>query len=81
MTEEQHQSNQAILRNMATDLIEQYFLPTVSTVRQLHSKLKVYVIQGTFKLSMDENLIEKTLKALQAQTIDETLLDELQTKV
>ncbi|CAF1006302.1 unnamed protein product [Adineta ricciae] len=64
MTEEQHQSNQAILRNMATDLIEQYFLPT-----------------GTFKLPMDENLIQKTLKALQAQTIDETLLDELQTKV
>jgi len=30
---------------------------------------------------MDENLINKTLKILNTETIDETLLDELQTKV
>jgi hypothetical protein len=30
---------------------------------------------------MDENLIEKTLKILHTETIDETLLDELQAKV
>ncbi|CAF3638893.1 unnamed protein product [Adineta steineri] len=64
LTDEQRQTNQEILRNMANDLIEQYFLPT-----------------GTFKLPIDENLINKTLKVLQTETIDETLLDELQTKV
>ncbi|CAF2367357.1 unnamed protein product [Rotaria sp. Silwood2] len=63
-TYEQQQANKEILRNMAKDLIEQYFLST-----------------GTFKLSMDENLIKKTLKTLNSETIDETLLDELQTKV
>jgi hypothetical protein len=30
---------------------------------------------------MDGNLIEKTLKRLKVESIDETLLDELQTKV
>ena len=30
---------------------------------------------------MDENLINKTLKIMNTQTIDETLLDELQAKV
>ncbi len=30
---------------------------------------------------MDENLINKTLKILNTEAIDETLLDELQTKV
>ncbi len=30
---------------------------------------------------MDENLINKTLKTLNTDTMDETLLDELQTKV
>ncbi len=30
---------------------------------------------------MDENLIQKTLKNLKTESIDETLLDELQTKV
>ncbi|CAF4365813.1 unnamed protein product, partial [Adineta steineri] len=29
LTDEQRQTNQEILRNMANDLIEQYFLPTV----------------------------------------------------
>ena len=29
LTDEQHQTNLDILRNMANDLIEQYFLPTV----------------------------------------------------
>jgi hypothetical protein len=30
---------------------------------------------------MDENLLNKTLQTLNTGTIDETLLDELQTKV
>ncbi len=30
---------------------------------------------------MDENLINKTLKILNTETMDETLLDELQAKV
>jgi hypothetical protein len=30
---------------------------------------------------MDENLIQKTLKILRTEFIDETLLDELQSKV
>lgn len=30
---------------------------------------------------MDENLVEKTLKNLRAESIDETILDELQSKV
>jgi hypothetical protein len=30
---------------------------------------------------MDENLIQKTLKILRTEAIDETLLDELQSKV
>ncbi|CAF4719162.1 unnamed protein product [Rotaria sp. Silwood1] len=64
LTCEQQQANKEILRNMAKDLIEQYFLST-----------------GTFKLPMDEMLIRKTLKNLNSETIDETLLDELQTKV
>ncbi|CAF3700113.1 unnamed protein product [Rotaria sp. Silwood1] len=63
-THEQHQANLEILRHMAYDLIEQYFLPT-----------------GTFKLPMDENLIQKTLKILKTESLNETLLDELQTKV
>ncbi len=29
MTYEQHKANLEILRNMANDLVEQYFLPTV----------------------------------------------------
>ncbi|CAF1257611.1 unnamed protein product, partial [Didymodactylos carnosus] len=37
--------------------------------------------EGTFKLSVDENLIKKTLKVLQSETIDETLLDDLQNNV
>ncbi|CAF1171845.1 unnamed protein product [Rotaria sordida] len=61
---EQHQTDLEILRHMAYDLIEQYFLPT-----------------GTFKLPMDENLIQKTLKILRTESMNETLLDELQTKV
>ncbi|CAF3037137.1 unnamed protein product [Rotaria sp. Silwood2] len=63
-TGEQHQTNLEILRHMAYDLIEQYFLPT-----------------GTFKLPMDENLIQKTLKILKTESMNETLLDGLQTKV
>ncbi|CAF3462425.1 unnamed protein product [Rotaria socialis] len=63
-THEQHQANLEILRHMAYDLIEQYFLPT-----------------GTFKLQMDENLIQKTLKILRTESMNETLLDELQSKV
>ncbi|CAF5078454.1 unnamed protein product, partial [Rotaria sp. Silwood1] len=35
---------------------------------------------GTFKLPMDENLIQKTLKILKTESLNETLLDELQTK-
>ncbi|CAF0911503.1 unnamed protein product [Rotaria sordida] len=64
LTYEQQQTNKEILRNMARDLIEQYFLST-----------------GTFKLPMDESLIRKALKNLNSETIDETLLDELQAKV
>ncbi|CAF0850409.1 unnamed protein product [Adineta steineri] len=64
LTNEQHQANLEILRNMANDLIEQYFLPT-----------------GAFKLPIDENLVQKTLNILRTASIDETLLDELQTKV
>ncbi len=30
---------------------------------------------------MDENLLDKTLKTMHTETIDETLLDELQAKV
>jgi len=63
-TVEQHRTNVEVLRNMALDLIEQYFLPT-----------------GTFKLLIDENLVQKTLKKLSTDSIDETLLDELQHKV
>jgi hypothetical protein len=33
MTDEQQQINQDVLRNMAVDLIEQYFLPTVRLLR------------------------------------------------
>jgi hypothetical protein len=33
MTDEQQQINQDVLRNMALDLIEQYFLPTVRLFR------------------------------------------------
>jgi sorting nexin-13 len=64
VTPEQLHANLEILRNMANDLIEQYFLPT-----------------GAFKLPIDENLIQKTLKILRTEAIDETLLDELQSKV
>ncbi|UJR30126.1 hypothetical protein I4U23_017667 [Adineta vaga] len=63
-THNHHSSNLEVLRNMAHDLIEQYFLPT-----------------GTFRLSMDEKLIDKMLKALKSEAIDETFLDELQAKV
>ena len=40
-----------------------------------------FSFKGTFKLPIDENLIQKTLKTLSTDFIDETLLDELQMKV
>ena len=39
------------------------------------------VFKGALKLPMDEHLVQKTLRILNTQTIDETLLDELQAKV
>ncbi|CAF1211873.1 unnamed protein product [Adineta ricciae] len=60
--------------------------PTSSNLESLRSMARDLIEQyflptGTFKLPMDEHLIEKTLKALNMEVINETFLDELQSKV
>jgi hypothetical protein len=83
MPPENHQANLKILRNMANDLIEQYFLPTVNILPTGSFVVdeRSSFIQGAFKLPLDESLIQKTLLNLQTESIDETSLDELQMRV
>lgn len=42
MTDEQQRASQTILRNMAHDLIEQYFLPTVGLRERCHSRSDLF---------------------------------------